>query len=121
MVAYLAIAGPVFGQPEDTSAYDLRSTTEIRGEVAIFGAVPGGNAEMLVAAPDSHGAMRQWTVVMGKAGDMRKAGMTPFTFAPGVQVVITGNPGANPTDYRILAQKVTTADGFAWTRPPPTP
>jgi hypothetical protein len=47
---------------------------------------------------------------------MRKVGMTPLTFAPGTQVVISGNPAANSGEHRILAQTVATADGFTWAR-----
>ena len=111
-----ATAAPVIGQPADNSSYDSSSTTEIRGTVVKFVAVLGADASVTVAAPDSSGATPQWTVALGKAADMRKVGMTPLTFAPGTQVVISGNPAANSGEYRILAQEVTTADGFIWTR-----
>jgi hypothetical protein len=121
MVAFLAMAAPVFGQAATGSGYDLSATTEIRGEIAQFGAVPGGDAIAQVMAPDSSGQIQQWTVTLGKAADMRKAGLTPFALAPGVQVVISGNPAANAGEPRILAQKLTADSGFAWTRPPPAP
>jgi hypothetical protein len=114
-LAFLAIAAPAFGQPAANTDYDLTSTIEIRGEIAQFGAVPGGDAIAQVVAPDSNGQIEQWTVTLGKAADMRKAGLTPFSLAPGVQVVISGNPPRNANEHRILAQKLT-SDGFTWSR-----
>ena len=120
-IAFLATVAPAFGQPVADSGYDSSSTTEIRGEIAQFGAVPGGDAIAQVMAPDSNGQIQQWTVTLGKAADMRKAGLTPLSLAPGVQVVISGTPSAKVGEHRILAQKLTADGGFAWTRPPAAP
>lgn len=116
MAIGLAAAAPVHGQVEDDTSYDSTITIEIRGEVAKLDAVPGGVARVHVVAPDSNGATQQWIVALGKAADLRKAGITPFTFAPGVQITITGNPGTNASEHRLRAQKVATGDGFVWTR-----
>jgi hypothetical protein len=115
VAASVAVVAPLVGQPAADSAYDFGVTTEIRGEVAQFSAVAGGDAVLLVFAPDSNGVPRQWTVTLGKASELRRAGMTPFTFAPGVKVSIMGNPAASTSERRILAQKATTS-GFGWSR-----
>ena len=121
LVTYLVVAAPVFGQPAADSGYDWSSTTEIRGEVAQFAAVLGGDAVLVVGAPDSNGATQRWTVAIGKASELRKAGITPLSLAPGTQVQISGNRSKDPSEYRLLAQKLTADNGFAWTRPPRAP
>jgi hypothetical protein len=121
LVACLAAAVPAFGQPAANAGYDLSSTIEIRGEIAQFAAVPGGDAVAQVVAPDSNGQLQQWTVTLGKAADMRKAGLTPPPLAPGVQIVISGHPAAKAGEHRVLAQTLTADGGFTWTRSPPAP
>jgi hypothetical protein len=121
IVVCLATAVPILGQPAGNAEYDLGKTVEIRGEVAMFGGVPGGDAYLVVVAPDENGANQQWNVSLGNARVMRTSGVNALTFMPGTQVVISGNPSASANDHRMLAQKVTRADGFVWMRPPPTP
>ena len=65
--------------------------------------------------------LRAWNVSLGNARVMRTSGVNALTFTPGTQVVISGNPSASSNDHRMLAQKITRADGFVWMRPPPTP
>lgn len=121
MVVCFATAIPILGQPAVNPEYDFAKTIEIRGEVAMFGGVPGGDAYLVVGAPDENGASQQWNVSLGNARVMRTSGVNALTFTPGTQVVISGNPSASVNDHRLLAQKVTRADGFVWVRPPPTP
>jgi len=56
-------------------------------------------------------------VTLGKASELRSAGITALTLAPGSQLVVTGNPSVNASEHRLLAQKVTCSDGKVWTRP----
>jgi hypothetical protein len=119
-IAFLATAAPAFGQPAANAGYDLDSTTEMRGEIAQFGAVPGGDALAQVMAPDGNSELQRRTVMLGKAAGMRTAGLMPLALAPGVQVVISGNP-SRPVSIAFLRKKLTADGGFAWTRPPPAP
>jgi len=114
LVAYLATAAPVWGQAAAEPAYDLKSTTEFRGVIAMASAVPGGNAVVLLDAADGN----RWTVTLGKASELRSAGITGLSLAPGTAVVVTGNPSANANEHGLLAQKLTLPDGKVWTRPP---
>jgi thiamine monophosphate kinase len=70
-------------------------------------------------APDTAGQMQRWTVEWGGAGQLDGQGVTRETLRPGDQVVITGNPGRNPADYRIrLVTLLRLSDGFGWGQRP---
>ena len=115
-VVILALAAPAIGQPADEAAYDLGSTTELRGLIAQAGAVPGGVIVVQLDAPDGNGQVQRWTVTLGKANEVRAAGVTGLSLAPGLELVVTGNPSSNPSERRILARKITCADGSTWAR-----
>jgi hypothetical protein len=112
----LAVATPAFGQPADETGYDLGSTTELRGLIAQAGAVPGGVIVVQLDVPDGKGQVERWTVTLGKATDVRGAGVTGQSLAPGLELAVTGNPALNAGERRILAQKITCADGSVWVR-----
>jgi len=113
LVACLAATAPLVGQPAAEPTYDLKSTTELKGVIAMAMAVPGGNAVVQLDASDGN----RWTVTLGKASELRSAGITALTLAPGEALAVTGNPSVNAGEHRLLAQKVTCADGKIWTRP----
>lgn len=114
LFAGLATAAPALGQAAAEPTYDLKATTELRGVIAMASAIPGGNAVVLLDTADGN----RWTVTLGKASELRSAGITALSLAPGTSAVVTGNPSVDANEHRLLAQKVTLSDGKAWTRPP---
>jgi hypothetical protein len=54
-----------------------------------------------VDAPDATGKMQRWIVEWGAAGQLGGSGIARDTLKAGDSVVITGNPGRDPSEHRI--------------------
>ena len=70
-------------------------------------------------APDANGEMRRWGVEWGGSAALRAQGVRRDTLRPGDKVVITGFPGRNAIDNRMLMRTLLrTSDGFGWGNEP---
>jgi 5'-methylthioadenosine phosphorylase len=68
-----------------------------------------------VMAPDQNGQVQRWAVEWGGTGQLGAQGVTRETLRPGDVVVITGNPGRNPADFRVrMVTLRRTSDGYGW-------
>ena len=59
------------------------------------------HAYVSIEVPDEKGVMQRWAVEWGGAGQLGGQGVTRETLKPGDIVVITGNPGRDPSEHRI--------------------
>jgi hypothetical protein len=68
-----------------------------------------------VEAPDDKGQMVTWAVEWGGGAQLNQEHVTRDTLKPGDRVVVTGNPGRDPTDHRIrLHRIIRKSDGWKW-------
>jgi hypothetical protein len=68
-----------------------------------------------VMAPDSNKEMQRWAVEWGGGGQLNQQGVTRETLKPGDHVIVTGNPGRNPSDHRLRMRSITRPkDGWKW-------
>jgi len=68
-----------------------------------------------VAAPDDKGQMQTWSVEWGGGAQLTQEHVTRETLKPGDHVIVTGNPGRDPTEHRIRLHKIVRpADGWKW-------
>jgi hypothetical protein len=59
--------------------------------------------------------MHRWGVEWGGAQQLGGQGVTRETLKSGDHVIITGPPGRNPEDHRILMRTLLRpSDGFGW-------
>ena len=79
-----------------TATYDESKTVKIEGELVQF-MFRNPHAWVHVMAPDENGEMQRWGVEWGGAGALTGQGVTRESLKPGDKVVITGNPGRNPS------------------------
>lgn len=64
---------------------------------------------------DKEGNPVRWVVEWGAAAQLTTQNVTPTTLKAGDKVVITGTPGRNPEDYRLLMKTITRpSDGWKW-------
>ena len=64
---------------------------------------------------DKEGNPVRWVVEWGAAAQLTTQNVTATTLKAGDKVVITGTPGRNPDDYRLLMKTITRpADGWKW-------
>jgi hypothetical protein len=72
-----------------------------------------------VEAPDEKGEMHRWAVEWGGSAQLSNQGVTNQTLRVGDVVTIEGNPGRDPSDYRLRMQYLRrNADGFEWGKKP---
>lgn len=71
-----------------------------------------------VIVKDEKGAEQRWAVECGGVAVLARNNLTTRTLRPGDRVLITGLPGRNPADHRLLLMSIVRpADGWKWTMP----
>ena len=68
-----------------------------------------------VEAPDDKGQMQTWSVEWGGGAQLTQAHVTRDTLKYGDHVIVTGNPGRDPSEHRIRLHKIVRpSDGWKW-------
>jgi hypothetical protein len=114
----VAAASPVRAHHSFAATYDEGKTVKIEGRLVQF-QFRNPHSFVYVTAPDPAGQMQRWTVEWGGGGQLDSQGITRETLRPGDSIVVTGNPGRNPADYRVrLLTLLRPSDGFSWGQRP---
>ena len=68
-----------------------------------------------VEAKDEKGELQTWSVEWGGGAQLTQEHVTRDTLKPGDHVIVTGNPGRDPSEHRIRLHKIVRpADGWKW-------
>jgi hypothetical protein len=69
-----------------------------------------------VEVPDPKGGPAQtWSVEWGGGAQLTQEHVTRDTLKPGDHVIVSGNPGRDPTEHRIRLHKIVRpSDGWKW-------
>ena len=68
-----------------------------------------------VEAPDENGQMQRFAVEWAATAQLQESGVDYESLKPGDHVIVTGNPGRNPSDHRLRMQSVERPkDGWKW-------
>ena len=68
-----------------------------------------------VDAPDDKGQMQTWSIEWGGGAQLTHDHITRDTLKHGDHVIVTGNPGRDPTEHRIRMHKIVRpSDGWTW-------
>jgi len=103
-------------QTAGNSGYDVGSITELQAEVLMVKLERETESTLRVLAPDQSGKQQEWTIVLPTGRDLREAGVTIASFAPGHGYVVSGSPSRDPSERRLLAWTITRPDGSVWRR-----
>ena len=96
------------------ATYDMDSMIEIKGKLVQMN-FRNPHSSVMVMAPDKEGNMQRWGVEWGGASLLMRQGLTRTSFKPGDEVVITGQPSREETDYRMRMESILRpSDGFGW-------
>jgi len=96
------------------ATYDMDSMIEIKGKLVQMN-FRNPHSSVMVMAPDKEGNMQRWGVEWGGASLLMRQGLTRTSFKPGDEVVITGQPSREETDYRMRMESIIRpSDGFGW-------
>jgi len=115
-LAYTVV--PAYAHHSFAATYFEDKTESVEGDLVQF-LFRNPHSFVHVEAPDEKGEMHRWAVEWGGAGQLANQGVTNQTLRVGDVVSITGNPGRDPSDYRIRMQYLRrNSDGFDWGRKP---
>jgi hypothetical protein len=68
-----------------------------------------------VEAKDEKGDMQTWSVEWGGGAQLTQEHVTRDTLKPGDHVIVSGNPGRDPSEHRIRLHKIVRpSDGWKW-------
>jgi hypothetical protein len=68
-----------------------------------------------VDAKDDKGEMQTWSVEWGGGAQLTQEHVTRDTLKPGDHVIVSGNPGREPSEHRIRLHKIVRpSDGWKW-------
>jgi hypothetical protein len=113
-----ALAGAAMAHHSFTATYFEDRTMAIEGKLLQF-MFRNPHSFVHVEAPDEKGELHRWAVEWGGAGQLSGQGVTNQTLRVGDVVSITGNPGRDPSDFRLRMQYLRRpSDGFEWGRNP---
>lgn len=97
-----------------TATYDETQKVKIEGEIAQF-LFRNPHSMIHVSAPGPDGAVHRWAIEWAGVSALSGSGVTHESLRIGDHVVVTGNPGRNPEEYRLrLLSLERPADGFSW-------
>lgn len=96
------------------ATYDHDAEARIAGKLAAF-MFRNPHSFVHVLVEDENGATTRYAVEWAAASALSRRGITRSSFKPGDYVIITGIPGRNPEDMRILLKTIERpSDGLKW-------
>ena len=96
------------------ATYDMDTEIEIRGQLVQMN-FRNPHSSVMVMAPDENGEIQRWGVEWGGASLLQRQGLTRTSFKPGDEVIITGQPSRDRSDYRLRMESILRpSDGFGW-------
>jgi hypothetical protein len=114
LAAVMACSGRTFAHHSFAATYYVDQVVTIKGAVTEF-LFRNPHSFLKVQAPDDKGQMQLWAIEWAGGVQLAQSNVTRDTLKPGDEVVVTGNPGRNPSEHRIRIKTINRAsDGFKW-------
>jgi hypothetical protein len=120
LVLFIVVAAPMSG----TRAYahhSFAATYFVDQEITVEGTLTqfmyrNPHSFVKVDVPDPKGGPTQtWSVEWGGGAQLTQEHVTRDTLKPGDHVVVSGNPGRDPSEHRIRLHKIVRpSDGWKW-------
>ncbi len=107
-------AGTAYAHHSFAATYFVDKEITVEGTLASF-LFRNPHSFIKVQAPDDKGQLQTWAVEWGGGAQLNQEHVTRDTLKPGDHVIVTGNPGRDPSDHRIrLHRIVRTSDNWKW-------
>jgi hypothetical protein len=114
LIGSVLTAGSVCAHHSFAATYFVDKEVTVEGTLTQF-LFRNPHSFVKVQAADDKGQMVTWAVEWGGGAQLNQEHVTRDTLKPGDHVVVTGNPGRDPSDHRIrLHRIVRTSDGWKW-------
>lgn len=110
----LVFCGRAYAHHSFAATYFTDQTNTITGTITEF-LYRNPHSFIKVQAPNKDGKMVIWSIEWGGGAQLARAGINADTLHAGDKVVVKGNPGRDPEEYRMRAVSVMrTTDSFKW-------
>lgn len=114
LAAGVMVVGVTTAHHSFSATYDSSRQARIEGEVAQF-LFRNPHSMVQILAPDDSGEMRRWAIEWAGINVLTGEGISRETLRIGDRVVVTGNPGRVPSDYRMRMLSIERLeDGWQW-------
>ncbi len=114
LVGAVLAAGAAYAHHSFAATYFVDKEMTVEGTLTQF-LFRNPHSFVKVQAPDDKGQMQTWAVEWGGGAQLNQEHVTRDTLKPGDHVIVTGNPGRDPSDHRIRLHKIVrTSDGWKW-------
>jgi len=120
LMTVVALAGgaSVYAHHSQVAVYNTSAEQVIEGTLAQV-LIRSPHSWVQIEAKDEKGQMVRWGVEWGGAAQLRNAGVDVKTLRVGDKVKVTGRPGRNAADHRLLMVFIERpSDGWNWGRKP---
>ena len=117
--ALLATAAVLLG-PSVQAHHSFAATYFVDQEISIDGTLTqfmfrNPHSFVKVMVKDKQGQEQIWSIEWGGGAQLTQEHVTRDTLKTGDHVIVTGNPGRDPTEHRIRLHKIVrTSDGWTW-------
>ncbi len=96
------------------AVYDMAAEQAIEGQLVQV-LIRSPHSWVHVEAADENGQMQRYAIEWGSVAQLRNQGIDGRTLRVGDQVRVTGRPGRNPRDHRMLMVHIERPDdGWSW-------
>ena len=115
LLAGMALLGSVsaLAHHSQVAVYQTSAEQKIEGTLAQV-LIRSPHSWVHIEAKDENGKLQRYAVEWGGATQLRNAGVDGKTLKVGEKVRVTGRPGRNAADHRLLMVYIETVDG-RWT------
>jgi Family of unknown function (DUF6152) len=114
LAAAIAVVGTAAAHHSFSATYDASRQSRIEGEVAQF-LFRNPHSMVQILAPDETGEMRRWAIEWAGVNVLTGEGISRETLRIGDAVIVTGNPGRVPSDFRMRMLSIERPeDGWKW-------
>jgi Family of unknown function (DUF6152) len=112
--AVLLLGAPVQAHHSFAATYFVDQEISIDGTLTQF-MFRNPHSFVKVMAKDNRGQEQVWSIEWGGGAQLTQEHVTRETLKTGDHVVVTGNPGRDPTEHRLRLHKIVrTSDGWTW-------
>ena len=114
----LLTSGAALAHHSQVAVYHSNTEQKIEGELVQV-MIRSPHSWVHVEAKDEKGELQRYAIEWGGAAQLRTAGVDSKTLKVGDKVRITGRPGRNAMDHRLLMMFIERpSDGWSWGNKP---
>lgn len=114
IAAAMLTAGRAYAHHSFAATYFVDQEVTVEGTLSQF-LYRNPHSFVKVNVPDGKGGVQTWAVEWGGGAQLTQDHVTRDTLKPGDHVIVTGNPGRDPSEHRIRLHKIVRpADGWTW-------